>query len=200
MKFLKYLWFLLILILIAMLLIVGCGEEPKVEGTKSLTALWDIDPYNLKVDLKLSYLDGLMWRAEIKDAGRVTASVKATPNQGKPSYETKYGKRLGRVNLFEKDYSNVKATPKEAVQGKPFYKTKYGKRLGRSIKGNFLTLKLESSDGFDIQKIDIYGGNCRPVMTKEDKLNYYECQGKISSVSKETFSLIEKLRLASTVL
>ena len=148
-----------------MLLIVGCGEEPKVEGTKSLTALWDIDPYNLKVDLKLSYLDGLMWRAEIKDAGRVTASVKATPNQGKPSYETKYGKRLGR-----------------------------------SIKGNFLTLKLESSDGFDIQKIDIYGGNCRPVMTKEDKLNYYECQGKISSVSKETFSLIEKLRLASTVL
>lgn len=203
MRFLKYL-------LIAMLLIVGCGEEPKVfeqggktyyqdssgdlyilvgtkkvkvedyveppkkeepkvEGTKSLTGTFDIAPYNLKVDLKLRYLDGMMWRAEIKDAGGVTVYVTPTPNQGIP-----------------------------------LYKTKYFKRLQRKAEGTFLTLKLESSDGFTILDIPVISrdrrSNCSNVLTKEGKLNYYECQGKISSVSKETFSLIEKLVVGSRVL
>ena len=52
--------------------------------TKFLTSKWSIAPYDFRVDLNLRYLDGLRWRAEIKDV------------EGKVLHETKYGKRLAK--------------------------------------------------------------------------------------------------------
>ena len=172
MRILKYL-------LIAMLLIVGCGEEPKENsrhngkriqsasgreeklsadelekrlidvGIKSLTDTWDIAPYNFKVDLTLRYDDGLVWKAVIKDA------------EGKLLHETKYVKRL-------------KSAIRSSQYGPPLLELGLGKS---SSPVPYVKIKVDKVTP---------GTHWSNTRTQEGKLAEIIVEGKESDLSKET--------------